>query len=134
MTVSCRSHKLDLITCIICFLTVEPFLETMGRLPAWEPNKNIIHSPQVVILGAGASKAAWPLGDKNGRIVPVMAELFDCLQLEDVFDIESLLNTSDFEKLFDELLSSGRDPTLVAEIETRIGTVTDLGSRGDGLT
>ena len=31
--------------------------------------------PHVVILGAGASKAAFPNGDRNGRLVPIMQEL-----------------------------------------------------------
>ena len=33
------------------------------------------HEPHVVILGAGASKAAFPDGDVNGRLVPLMDEL-----------------------------------------------------------
>ena len=31
--------------------------------------------PHVVLLGAGASKAAMPNGDKNGRAIPLMDEL-----------------------------------------------------------
>ena len=33
------------------------------------------NKPHVVILGAGASKAAFPDGDRNGRLVPIMQEL-----------------------------------------------------------
>ena len=40
----------------------------------WEQRGNV---PHAVILGAGASKAACPSGDKNGRILPLMNELFD---------------------------------------------------------
>jgi hypothetical protein len=37
--------------------------------------------PHVVLLGAGASKAACPAGDRAGRLVPVMRELVEALQL-----------------------------------------------------
>ena len=35
--------------------------------------------PHVVLLGAGASRAAFPMGDKNGRKLPLMNELPDVL-------------------------------------------------------
>jgi len=35
--------------------------------------------PHVVILGAGASKAAFPSGDRNGRLLPLMNDLPDIL-------------------------------------------------------
>ena len=35
--------------------------------------------PHVVVLGAGASKAAFPQGDKNGKLIPIMDELPDVL-------------------------------------------------------
>ena len=37
------------------------------------------HEPHVVILGAGASKAAFRHGDANGRLVPLMNELPEIL-------------------------------------------------------
>ena len=37
------------------------------------------HEPHVVILGAGASKAALPDGDANGRLIPLMDELPEIL-------------------------------------------------------
>ena len=41
----------------------------MPTLPALDLKTNINHSPHVVILGAGASKAAFPIGDANGKSV-----------------------------------------------------------------
>lgn len=35
--------------------------------------------PHVVILGAGASKAAMPDGDKSGKMIPLMDNLPDIL-------------------------------------------------------
>ncbi len=37
--------------------------------------------PNVVILGAGASRATCPKGDVNGRKLPLMSDLVDCLNL-----------------------------------------------------
>jgi len=91
----------------------------MPRLPAFEVKKNIIHSPHVVILGAGASKAACPTGDANGRVVPVMAELIDCLDLAGPLEEAGIKGTVDFEAIYDDLVSSGRYPSLVEEIERR---------------
>ena len=35
----------------------------------------VINSPHVVILGAGASRASFPDGDKNGIELPLMCDL-----------------------------------------------------------
>ncbi len=92
----------------------------MGRLPDIEIQKKIVHSPHVVILGAGASKAACPRGDAGGRNVPVMADLIDCLQLKDILESQGFPNATDFEAVYDALVSSGRNPSLVQEIENRV--------------
>jgi hypothetical protein len=35
--------------------------------------------PHVVVLGAGASRAACPNGDKNGKLLPLMADFANCI-------------------------------------------------------
>lgn len=40
--------------------------------------------PHLVILGAGASRAAFPTGDRNGNKLPVMNELVEIVGLESV--------------------------------------------------
>ena len=42
--------------------------------------------PHVVILGAGASVAAFPDGDKNGRKLPVMNDLVEKLDLDSALE------------------------------------------------
>ena len=42
--------------------------------------------PHVVILGAGASKAACPHGDRNERPLPLMCDLVDLLELAPILD------------------------------------------------
>lgn len=51
----------------------------MPRLPDFDPRINVNRSPHVVILGAGASRAAFPYGNAKGRRLPVMADLADCV-------------------------------------------------------
>ena len=41
----------------------------MPTLPALDLKTNINNSPHLVILGAGASKAAFPKGDAKGKSV-----------------------------------------------------------------
>ena len=64
--------------------------------------------PHVVLLGAGASLAALPHGDKNGRVVPLMREVADELSLADLFpdDLKALAVT-DFEAAYSELVDRG---------------------------
>lgn len=42
-----------------------------------------VNLPHVVILGAGASRAAFPQGDANGLIVPLMPDIVDVLGFRD---------------------------------------------------
>jgi hypothetical protein len=89
-------------------------------LPAFDIRTRISDSPHVVILGAGASRAALPGGDAKGKRLPVMADLIDCLDLRSDIRAAGFTNESDFESIYDELSTSGRDPSLKAEIESRV--------------
>ncbi|HEV8262643.1 MAG TPA: hypothetical protein VGQ19_18050 [Burkholderiales bacterium] len=56
----------------------------MPTLPRLDIKTGFNHSPHVVILGAGASRACCPNGDRNGRRVPVMGDFVTCLDLADI--------------------------------------------------
>ena len=60
--------------------------------------------PHVVLLGAGASKAALPEGDRNGRHVPVLRDLSNDLRVAELFpnDLKAIAQ-SDFEAAFSQL-------------------------------
>ncbi len=93
----------------------------MPALPALDIKTNINHSPHLVILGAGASKAAFPTGDANGRPVPVMRELVECLGLRPYLEKKALFAEGmDFESLYDDLYASGKCPDLMKEIKSRV--------------
>jgi len=77
--------------------------------------------PHVVLLGAGASRAALPNGDKNGRPVPLLRDVAEDLRLVERFPADlKALATSDFEaaysRLFDRGISSEID-----DIDAEVG-------------
>lgn len=63
-----------------------------------------IKRPHIFLLGAGASKAAFPTGDKNGKPLPLMRDFTSIPHLRSLIDQE----TKDFEAYFSDL--STADP------------------------
>ena len=59
--------------------------------------------PHLVLLGAGASLASFPNGDKNGVKLPLMNSLVDKLDLNRFIPKKYENLTSDFEKLYSKL-------------------------------
>ena len=69
-------------------------------------------APQVVLLGAGASKAALPHGDANGRQVPLLRDVATELDLASLFPSElRALAGSDFEAAYSRLHEQGSGQT-----------------------
>ena len=62
-----------------------------------------VKRPHVVVLGAGASRAACPNGDKNGKQLPLMADLVDVLDLTHTIKKWGINPRKNFEKIFSEL-------------------------------
>ena len=67
--------------------------------------------PHVVFLGAGASRAAFPCGDRATRRVPLMNDLVDIAELkQEIEDTgESFENGDNFESIYSRL-DSGSEP------------------------
>ena len=65
-----------------------------------------VSRPHVVILGAGASRAALPNGDRFGRRLPVMNDIVNLLGLEDLLISAGVDPTRNFEELYSELSES----------------------------
>ena len=75
----------------------------MPTLPNLDITTQVNHSPHVVILGAGGSKAAFPRGDPNGRVVPVMQQLVECLDLTASLKSAGFVDPTNFEAIYDDL-------------------------------
>ena len=77
--------------------------------------------PHVVILGAGASLAAFPNGDKFGRTLPLMNNLIDVLNLKDILkNCKSYTESKNFEEVYSELFSVNKYKSLLSKIEGHI--------------
>ena len=76
----------------------------MPNLPALDISKRVNHSPHVVILGAGASRATAPHGDAAGRRLPVMDDLVEIVGLGDILAEASIPTCGrNFEEIYSEL-------------------------------
>ena len=74
-----------------------------------------------VILGAGATIAAIPNGDKNGKKSSVMNGLIEKLQLQNILDGVKLKTTSDnLEDIYSELYSRAECKNVTQELEKRL--------------
>ena len=78
--------------------------------------------PHVVLLGAGASKQAFPKGDAADRPIPVMDDLVEIVGLQPLIDRAGLKmgKESNFEVIYGQLASEPRYASTVKEIERRI--------------
>lgn len=84
------------------------------------PEENM--RPHVVLLGAGASLAAFPQGDAKGQKLPLMDNLVDILDLQPILEKTSHHNGSEknFEAIYGQLASDPVYEGQVKEIEKRI--------------
>lgn len=72
-----------------------------------------VGKPHVLLLGAGASKAALPHGDKNGKPVPILRDVAKDLQLYREFPQDLVeLSQTDFEAAYSRLFSRGKSQEL----------------------
>lgn len=93
----------------------------MPSLPPLDIKTKINHAPHVVILGAGASLAAFPNGDRNGSKLPLMRNLVEVIGLEDVLVAHGINeNIENFEALFDSLASDPSKNELRTILEERV--------------
>ncbi|MBX7259386.1 MAG: hypothetical protein K1Y02_23710 [Candidatus Hydrogenedentes bacterium] len=80
-----------------------------------------IRRPHVVILGAGASRAAIPNGDANGVKVPVMADLIEILNLGSLLQGTALPNAGrSFEEIYSQISESPCLSHIQYELEARV--------------
>jgi hypothetical protein len=79
-----------------------------------------IKRPHVVILGAGASLAAFPNGDGNGRRLPVMKNFVEVVGLANVFSQNAIDPPyDDFEGIYSDIAADPNKTSVQVEIEKR---------------
>ena len=77
--------------------------------------------PHVVILGAGASLAAFPNGDKNGRRLPLMNNFVETLGLEDLISSAGLFfSSNNFEDIYSAIHRKPELKAICKELENTV--------------
>src|SRR6187399_1975436 len=74
-----------------------------NTLPMLDIKTGHNHSPHVVILGAGASRACCPKGDSNGNKLPLMSDFVETLQLKAIIEKAGENPRDNFEVIFSRL-------------------------------
>jgi len=96
---------------------------TKPTLPEMDFSKQISYAPHVVIIGAGASLAACPEGDKNRKKLPLMKDLIDVVGIRPVLQAHGINGAIlDFESFYDDLVTHNGYPGLQGQIEERVRT------------
>lgn len=86
-----------------------------------EINQIEMGKPHVVILGAGASYAAFPNGDKNGKKLPLMNNFIETLGLEELIKRTKLKITSNnFEDIYSEIHKKPELDSIREELEYEV--------------
>src|ERR1043166_5429404 len=77
--------------------------------------------PHVVVLGAGASRAACPRGDKHGRLLPLMRSFIKDVQLAPVLAEQGFdCDWTSFEDLCVSLTNSSRHATTLDDVKRHV--------------
>ncbi len=77
--------------------------------------------PHLVLVGAGASRAAFPDGDADGRRLPLMSDIVDLLRLGSSFDDFGISwQGKNFEDLYTQIAEEPSYSQLKAKIEKEV--------------
>ena len=84
-------------------------------------SKTDIKSPHLVIVGAGASFAAFPEGDRNGKKLPLMSNFVNTLNLQDYLNDCGILSSNDnIEIILAELSARSENFEILRKIKSEI--------------
>lgn len=78
-----------------------------------------VQRPHFVLLGAGASRAAFPKGEKNGLILPLMNDFFDIVEgLSDCLEKHGIeYEKKNFEDVYSSIYEDNKCDEVRADIE-----------------
>ena len=69
--------------------------------------------PHVVVLGAGASRATCPSGDKNGKILPLMRDFTEVVGIKSLLTEWKINSDQNFEEIFSDLYDKGESDKIM---------------------
>ena len=76
--------------------------------------------PHVVLLGAGASRAAFPNGDTWSRSIPLMHDLVDTLDMRRIVERAGRFDSGDFESVYSELAANSKYDEIRRQVKRRV--------------
>ena len=77
-------------------------------------------SPHIFILGAGASRAAFPNGDKYGRKLPLMSDFIEIVGLKPILDKYKINFSNNIEDIYDTLYRNDVENPVLKELNDHI--------------
>jgi hypothetical protein len=78
-------------------------------------------APHLVILGAGASRAAFPDGDALGNLLPLMEDFIDIVPIKHLLEKNGIhLRDRNFEEIYSDLTTDQSMNDICSEIQTTI--------------
>ncbi len=93
----------------------------MARITTENLISIVSESPHVFILGAGASRAAFLEGDRNGKLLPLMNDLVEIVGLSSIFESAGIEYIGkNFEGIYDQLYSENPEASIIQECENKI--------------
>lgn len=96
-----------------------PHFQTVSAQQIQEAPRDL--RPHVVVLGAGASRAAFPNGDAHGHQLPLMDDLIEILELKPFLaNTETDVDLGNFEAVLAQLSEKSENNHLIHKIERRI--------------
>jgi hypothetical protein len=80
-----------------------------------------MNRPNVVLLGAGASRTAFPIGERNGRHLPVMTDFIDIVPINDVLSNAGIVGTGrNFEEIYSEIATDSYNRAICDSLEKEV--------------
>jgi hypothetical protein len=84
-------------------------------------SKTDIKSPHLVIIGAGASLAAFPHGDRNGKKLPLMNNFINIVDLQDdICDCDFLASETNIEIILAKLSELPEHTEILRKVQSKI--------------
>ncbi len=82
---------------------------------------SLINRPHLIILGAGASLAAFPNGESSGRQLPLMQNFVDVVGLESILENGGIeYKDLNFEEIYSRIYNLPEHQQVVQQIENKI--------------
>jgi len=93
----------------------------MEKSAADEIGQVSMGKPHVVLLGAGASRAAFPNGERNGRLLPLMADFIDIVPIREILGRTRIRTEGrNFEDIYSGLASDPGAASIRVDLEQAV--------------